>query len=70
MRVRVFLHEGRPFVHQSDGDEAELLPLSDSRFFLWVNSYLVEFERDAAGAVEGVRLMTPRGPLAGKRTGT
>jgi hypothetical protein len=67
LSVRVFLHEGRPFVHRSDGDEAELLPLSDSRFFLWVNSYLVEFERDAAGAVRQVRLITPRGALVGIR---
>lgn len=69
MRVRVFLHEGRLFVHRSDGDEAELLPLSDSRFFLWVNSYLVEFERDAAGTAQSVRLITPRGTLVGSRAG-
>jgi len=67
MRVRVFLHEGRLFVHRSDGDEAELLPLSDSRFFLWVNSYLVEFERDATGIAQRVQLITPRGTLVGLR---
>jgi len=65
--VRTFLHEGRLFVHRNDGDEAELLPLSDSRFTLWFPAYEIEFERDAAGRAVSVALTTPKGRLNGRR---
>lgn len=67
MSVRVFEHAGRLFAHRSDGDEAELLPLSAERYFLFTTSYEVEFERDAAGRAGKVRLLTPRGTLEGTR---
>jgi CubicO group peptidase (beta-lactamase class C family) len=68
-RVRVFLHEGRLFAHRSDGDELELLPLSETRFYLFTSSYEVEFELDASGRATKARLITPRGTLEGTRAG-
>jgi CubicO group peptidase (beta-lactamase class C family) len=68
-RVRVFEHAGRLFAHRSDGEEAELFPLSDARFYLWYPSFEVAFERSADGTARTVELVTPRGTLAGERAG-
>ncbi|MSR61619.1 MAG: class C beta-lactamase-related serine hydrolase [Planctomycetes bacterium] len=66
-RVRVFVHEGRLFAHRDDGEEEELLPLSEMRYALFSNAYEIEFERDATGRAQTARLSTPRGALTGTR---
>jgi CubicO group peptidase (beta-lactamase class C family) len=66
--VRVFVHAGRLFVHRSDGEEAELFPLSDSRFFLWVQPMEVEFRRDATGKAVTATVVTRKGRMEGKRS--
>lgn len=67
-RVRVFVHEGRLFAHRSDGDETELLPLSQTRYYLFTTSYEIEFELDASGRASKAILTTPRGRMEGSRT--
>jgi len=67
-RVRVFVHEGRLFAHRSDGDEVELLPLSETRYYLFTSAYEIEFERDSDGRARAARLETPRGTLTGERS--
>src|SRR6185436_19276634 len=57
--VRVFVHEGRLFVHRSDGDEVELLPLSETRYFLFTTSYVLEFQLGADGRANKALLTTP-----------
>ncbi len=69
MSVRIFVHEGRLFAQRSDGEEAELLPESESRFFLWMNAFEVEFARDEHGRAQRLVLRTPQGTLEGERAG-
>jgi len=68
-RVTVFVHEDRLFAHRSDGDEMELLPLSETRYYLFTTSYEIKFELDASGRGIKARLTTPRGTLEGSRVG-
>jgi CubicO group peptidase (beta-lactamase class C family) len=67
MGVRVFVHEQRLFARRSDGEEAELLPLSPTRYFMFTTAYEIEFDLDASGRATGARLKTPKGTIAGKR---
>ncbi len=67
--VRVFGHEGRLFAHRSfDGEEDELFALTDTRFFMWLGSFEVEFVRDDTGRAGSVRLITSQGTLEGRRS--
>jgi CubicO group peptidase (beta-lactamase class C family) len=67
VRVKVFVHEDRLFARRSDGDETELLPLSETRYYLFTTAYEVEFELDESGRARKARLITPRGALEGAR---
>ncbi len=62
------MHAGRLFVHRSDGEEAELFPLSDSRFYIWVQPMEVEFRRDSSGKAVTATVVTRKGRMEGKRS--
>jgi len=68
--VKVFVHAGRLFAHRSDGEESELLPLSETRYYLFTTSLVIELELDGDGPARKARVITPRGTLEGTRRGS
>jgi len=66
--VRVFVHDGRPFINVPGQGEAEMFALSEEEFTIRVQAGVgIRFERDAAGAVTGIVLTLGREQIRGRR---
>jgi hypothetical protein len=67
VRAEIFAHDGALFIDMPGRGEAEMFQQADDTFFLKVADVVLTFERDASGAVEGVRVVERGRPMRAKR---
>jgi hypothetical protein len=67
VRAEIFAHDGALFVDMPGRGEAEMFQQAPDTFFLKVADVVLTFERDASGAVEGVRVVERGRPMRAKR---